>query len=353
MSYNTLLVLSGAGLLGALCGVVGSFAVLRRRALLGDALAHATLPGIALAFWITGLKSLPALLSGALATGVLGIAALSWIRRHTRTREDAALGLVLSVFFGVGIALSRHIQNAVPDGSQAGLDTYLLGKTAGIVLQDVLAVAAVSLFALLGVLLLFKELRLVTFDAGFARSLGWNTGLLDLIAMGFVAIAVVIGLPMVGIVMVAALTILPAVAARFWTDRLGALLALAAGFGASSAACGALVSAAIAKMPTGPVTILIAGGLFVFSALFAPTRGALSASLRRRRERLGLGTRLVLKELSERGPLAQPETALQASGVPRAKRAVARSVALGWAAWREGDLALTPAGEAALREARS
>ena len=116
-TYNTIIVLVGASLLGVMCGIVGSFAVLKKRALVGDVLGHAALPGIALAFWITQTKSLLILLLGALVTGLLGVWVLTSLRRHTRTKEDAAMGLVLSVFFGAGIALSRHIQNVIPDAS--------------------------------------------------------------------------------------------------------------------------------------------------------------------------------------------------------------------------------------------
>lgn len=276
MTYNTALVLVGAALLGALCGAVGTFAVLRRRALLGDALAHAALPGVALAFLATGLRELPILLAGALATGIAGIALIAALRSHTRTKEDAALGLVLSVFFGIGIALSRYIQNVVPDGSQAGLDTFLLGKTAGIVRQDVLVVGGASLIALIVLVAFFKEFKLVSFDPDFARSLGWKTTLLDFTVMGLIAMAVVVGLPMVGVVMVAALTILPAVTARFLSQNLGTVVVLAALCGIVSASAGVLISASAPQLPTGPIIILCAGALFAVAALFAPRRGLLA-----------------------------------------------------------------------------
>jgi len=287
-TYNTAIVLIGAALLGAQCAVVGTFAVLRRRALLGDVLAHAALPGIVLAFWLTGNRSLPILLTGAASTGLIGIAILAYLKKRSRTREDAALGLVLSVFFGIGIALSRYVQNAVPGGGKAGLDTFIFGKTAGIVLADVLGVALVGALSLVLVMGTFKELRMVSFDPQFAATQGYPVVFLDLLMMGLVVVAVVVGLPMVGIVMVAALTILPAVAARFWTSRLPVLLALAATIGMVATSLGALWSAAQPGWPTGPVMILLAGGLFVLSALFAPHRGLITDLRRRSRARAAL-----------------------------------------------------------------
>ncbi|MBV6459053.1 MAG: Manganese transport system membrane protein MntB [Fimbriimonadaceae bacterium] len=285
MTYNTWLVVVGAGLLGALCGMVGSFAVLRRRSLLGDALAHATLPGIALAFWLTQTKNLVVLLLGALATGLIGVGAMAWMRRHTKTKEDAALGLTLSVMFGAGIALSRMVQNAVPGGAKAGLDSFILGKTAGIVFADAILVGVVSLAALLVLIFGYRAFKLVTFDSHFAHTLGWNTAWIDFALMGLIAIAVVVGLPMVGIVMVAALTILPAASARFWTEQLSLVVALSAVFGSASAVIGALSSAGMTAMPTGPWIILTGGALFLASGLFAPNRGVIAAYIRRVRFR--------------------------------------------------------------------
>ncbi len=164
MAYNTLVVLAGTSLLGAGAGLVGCFAVLRRRALLGDALAHAGLPGICLAFWFWGERSMPVLLLGALLTGILGVVVVSLVRGYTRIKEDAAIGIVLSTFFGAGMVLSRMIQNRLTTGSKAGLDSYNLGKTAGMIATDVYLIAGVSLVCLLVVLVCYKEFKLVAFD---------------------------------------------------------------------------------------------------------------------------------------------------------------------------------------------
>jgi manganese/zinc/iron transport system permease protein len=310
IQYNTLIVLVGTGLLGASAGLVGSFAVLRRQALMGDALSHAALPGICLAFLWQGERNLPVLLSGALGTGLAGVASVAALRRWTRIKEDAAIGIVLSVFFGAGLALSRVIQNTTTTGSKAGLDSYILGKTAGMISQDVTWIASLSLVSLLVVLLFYKEFKLAAFDSGFASAQGWPALVLDLAMMGLVAVTVVLGLPAVGVVLMAALLILPGAAARFWTDRLGRMLVLSALFGVLIGVLGTSISANYGgssrepaagegaklgyqtnprapSMPAGPIIVLVGTGVFLASVLFAPRRGGLarlaaSIALRRR-----------------------------------------------------------------------
>jgi len=276
IAYNTLVVLIGVALLGANAGLVGTFAVLRRRALTGDALAHAALPGIGLGFLIAGERFLPALLLGALVTGILGTWVISSLQQWTRIREDAAIGIVLSVFFGAGVALSQYIQQRTTTGSKAGLDSYIFGKTAGMLVEDVYLIGGVSLVCLLILLVLYNKFKLISFDVGFAQSLGWPAFLLDLLLMGLIALTVVIGLSTVGVVMIAALLILPASAARFWTERLEWMLVIAVGMGVAMAGVGTMVSANYKYMPAGPVIVLVGTALFTVSCLFAPRRGILA-----------------------------------------------------------------------------
>src|SRR3569623_1979672 len=216
LSYNTLVVLAGTSLLGAVSGLVGSFAVLRRRSLTGDARAHASLPGLCIAFLIVGGRSLPAMLLGAFISGILGVACISGLRRWTRIKEDAAIGIVLSVFFGFGIVLSEVIQNQTTGGSKAGLNSYILGYTAGMLLQDVYLIAALAGVCLAVIVALYKEFKLTAFDPDFGRALGHPSLALDLLLMALIAVAVVIALPAVGVVLSAALLIIPGAAARFW-----------------------------------------------------------------------------------------------------------------------------------------
>ena len=307
MSYNTLLVLIGVGLLGAGAGVIGSFAVVRRRALLGDALAHAALPGLCLGFMAAGERSLPAMLLGALATGLLGVGVVAVLRAYTRVREDAAIGVVLSVFFGAGIVLSRLIQNSTTlAGSKAGLDSYILGKTAGMVAADVVLIAGAAAAAVALVAGLFKEFLLVSFDTGFARVQGWPVQRIDLVLTGLIAVVVVIGLPAVGVVMMAALLIIPGVTARFWSDRLGRVVLLAAGIGVAMGLVGTVLSATYNKMPAGPVITLVGTALFTASALAAPRRGLIARAWARRRDRWQTEYDEVLRRLYEAEEAGRP-----------------------------------------------
>lgn len=285
ISYNTLIVLLGTSLLGANAGLVGTFALLRRRALLGDALAHATLPGLCLAVLLVGGRHLPMMLGGALVTGLIGVTTVAALRRWTRIKEDAALGIVLSVFFGAGIALSQIIRRHLEGGSAAGLESYIFGKTAGMIRADLYLFAAVAAASLAVIWLLYKEFKVSSFDPGFAQVQGWPTLGLDLLLMALIAVGVVIALPAVGVVLMAALLILPTAAARFWTDRLAHLLIIAAAFGCAIGATGTAISSRYSELPAGPTIVLVGTAVFVVSILFAPRRGGIARVVRHYRFR--------------------------------------------------------------------
>lgn len=328
LTYNTLIVLVGTSLLGASAGLVGSFAVLRRRSLTGDALAHAALPGLCLAFLVMGERSLPGMLLGAFLSGLAGIGAISALRRWTRIKEDTAIGIVLSVFFGAGIVLSRCIQNGpnsglnwlfwrwfrshqpfdASTGSKAGLDSYILGKTAGMIFDDVVLIAGLATFCLLILLLFYKEFRVVAFDPGFARVQGWPASILDLVLMSLIAIAVVIGLPAVGVVLMAALLILPGASARFWTDELDRLLVFATVFGLVTGGLGTMISTWYSLLPAGPIIVLTGTALFLISLVFAPRRGALARWWLDRQVRYRLGWNKLLTLLHDLSEPAWPAT---------------------------------------------
>jgi manganese/zinc/iron transport system permease protein len=285
---NTRTVLLGTALLGLAAGVVGAFAVLRRRSLVGDAIAHASLPGVCVAYFVVGDRNFAALLLGALVFGLLGAACIAWIRSTTRVKEDAAIGMVLGSFFGLGVVLSGIIQKQ-PGGNRAGLDGFLFGKAASMVRQDVFVIASMAGAALVVVALLFKELRLLCFDREFSAAQGRPVVALDLLLLALVAICTVAGLPAVGVVMTAALLIIPAAAARFWTERLVTMVILAGVLGMASAVVGTLVSAVVPGppgslsrgLPTGPTITLVAASIFGASMLFAPARGVVAELVRR------------------------------------------------------------------------
>lgn len=285
--YNSRIVLFGAGLLGAAAGLVGSFMLLRKRALMGDAVSHATLPGIGFAFmlaiaWGHSGKSLPGLLMGASAAGLAGVLAVSAIRKLTRLKEDAALGIVLSVFFGAGISLLGVIQQ-MQTGHAAGLEAFIYGKAASMSAVDAQLIAAAAGISLILCVLFFKELKLLCFDEAYAGSRGFPVALLDLLLMLLVVLVCIVGLQAVGLVLVIALLVIPAAAARFWTDAMARLAVLAAGMGAVGGMAGAALSALFPKLPSGAMIVLFCSAMFFVSMVFGTRRGILVQAWRRSR----------------------------------------------------------------------
>ena len=301
--HNTRVVLLGATLLGLAAGVVGSFTLLRKRALVGDALSHATFPGIGGAFLLgTALghseKSLPLLLAGAAASGVLGVGVLLVLRRYTRLKEDAALGVVLSVFFGGGLAVLGLVQQSGA-GSAAGLGSFIYGKTASMVPDDVRLIGWCGLAAVVVCGLLFKEFELLCFDQQYAATQGWPVPVLDAALMALVVLVTVTGLQAVGLILVIALLITPAAAARFWTDRLLPMTVLAGLLGAGSALTGAAASAVFSKLPSGAVIVLAAAAVFAASMALGTARGVVPRAVRAWRSRRTIGRQHLLRALYE------------------------------------------------------
>jgi manganese/zinc/iron transport system permease protein len=324
----------GTALLGATAGVVGSFAVLRRRALVGDMLSHAALPGICIAFLIIGNRNLIGLSLGALATGLIGVVIVTLVTRWTRTKEDAAIGIVLSTFFGAGIVLLSIIQQQSDNSHRAGLNTYLFGETAGMSRNDIQLIGGVATLCLLLVTLLYKEFRLLSFDPDFAAAQGWPTLWLDLVMMGTLAVVTIVGLPICGVILMAALVILPGATARLWTNRLDRTLSVAGAVGAAAGVIGTLVASPLPEawlggfwggklsaqdLPPGPLIVLSATSLFLLSLLFAPERGVVArfvAELRLRFRMVREHLLRALYELSEphlpeRPAIAQPQLVAQ------------------------------------------
>lgn len=288
--YNTRMVLWGTGLLGGAAGAVSLFMLLRKRALLGDVVSHASLPGIALAYlvmevaWPGEGKSLLGLLTGGTLGGIVGVLSTTAIRRWTRIHDDAALAIVLSVFFGFGISLLTVIQR-LPGGNAAGLSSFIYGKAAAMTAGDVQAIALVAAIVGGACLILLKELTLLCFDDRYAAVQGWPTLTLDLLLMGLVVTVTVIGLQSVGLLLVVALLIIPAASARFWTDRLGLLLLLAILTGMTMSLLGVFVSSLVPRVATGAVIVLSGTTLFILSLLLGTRRGLLRRALQRRQSR--------------------------------------------------------------------
>lgn len=294
--YTLRTVALGAAVLGIVSGALGTFAVLRRQSLLGDAMSHAALPGVVLAFMLTGSKAPVVLILGAAVAGVVGTVLMLGIVRHTRIKEDSALGIILSVFFGFGLMLLTYLQRN-PTANQAGLNSFLFGQAATLLQRDVVVMALFGGTALLLTMLFWKEFKLLSFDRDFGASLGLPMQMLDVLLTTLLVIAIVIGLQAVGVVLMSAMIVAPAAAARQWTNRLSVMLILAALFGALAGVSGAVISSMGSGLSTGPVVVLTVSAIVVVSLLFATQRGLVWNWIRRKRSSRKLRLDAVLTTL--------------------------------------------------------
>ena len=317
--YTLNIVMLGTAVIGIVAGTLGCFALLRKQSLLGDTISHAALPGVALAFLLTGSKAPGILLAGAILAGWIGTLLIGSIIRHSPIKEDSAMGIILSVFFGFGLVLLTVVQNKFPSASQAGLDKFLFGSASTLVQRDVMLMAGLGGITLIVLMLFWKEFKILSFDPDFAKTMGFPIRLLDIILMTLIVIAIAIGLQTVGVVLMSAMLVAPAAGARQWTNRLDVMAVLAATFGAISGVAGTLTSSMMDDLPTGP-TITIFLTFFVFvSLLFARDRGLVWQSLQRKRNKrkiqstTALITLLRLEESHPLEPRAHDLPALRAS----------------------------------------
>ncbi len=355
--YTATVVTLGTTALGIAGGIVGTFALLRKRALMADTLAHASLPGVAGAFMIaTALgasgKSLAVLLPGAAISGVLGVLLVHMLTRTGRIRPDAAMAVVLSVTFGLGVVLLSVIQKS-SSGQQAGLSTFIYGQTAAMSRTDVLVIACAAAVAAVVIGLILKELTYASFDRSHARVSGIPVGGIDLTLMALVVLVTVVALQAVGLVLAVAILVIPPVTARLWTNRLRRMLALSALFGALGGYTGAVASAVFERLPAGSVIVLASGGLLAISLIAAPNRGVVGAAWRSARLRHGMARDHALRalyELADRsgGPwVSIHELAEHRGASPRSTRWITRVLSLtGYVQRNAGRARLTPRGEA-------
>lgn len=350
--YTLRVVALGSASLGAASGALGSFAVLRKQSLLGDAISHAALPGIALAFLLTGSKAPLVLVLGAAIAGWIGTLLVIGVVGATRIKEDSALGIVLSVFFGFGLVLLTYVQRR-PDASQAGLDRFLFGQAATLLERDVWIIAGLGSVAVLVMMLAWKEFKLLSFDPEFGASVGYRMRAIDVLLTSVLVLSIVIGLQTVGVVLMSAMVVAPAAAARQWTNRLAHMVPLAALFGAGAGVGGAVLSSSVRQLPTGPTIVLCLTAIVLVSLALAPNRGLLWNWARDRRRRGRLQAEAVLQDLyalaeqhpgEERG---HPVTTLEAMRMGRgsARRSLEALRERGLARRTDGgDWGITPRG---------
>lgn len=325
---NIRYVVLGSMLLAASSAVVGCFTLLKKRSLIGDAIAHSVLPGICTAFLLSGTKNPLYLVIGACVSGWLSVVILDGITRYSKIKQDTATGLVLSVFFGIGIFMLTIIQSS-GNAAQTGLDNFLFGKAASLLFEDILVFGSIACLLLLSILLLYKEFKLITFDPLFARTAGLPVRALELVLTTLTVLAVVVGIQAVGVVLMAAMLITPAAAALYWTNRLGWMLFLAALFGAFSGLSGAYISYLAPAMPTGPWIVIVVSTIAMLSFFIAPKKGVLYRMLQQRSVRLKILEENILKIFyhlgeGDRGFLQarKPEELQQLRTLPRRKLAM-------------------------------
>ncbi|MGO1742538.1 MAG: metal ABC transporter permease [Staphylococcus equorum] len=294
--YTLQIVSLGSALLGVISGVLGSFAVIRKESLLGDAVSHSALPGIALAFIITQTKNTEILLLGALISGLLSTFIIMGISKYSKIKFDSALALILSVFFGGGLVLLTYIQK-IPNANQAGLEKFIFGQASTLLLRDVKIIAILGVILLFLVLLLWKEFKIVSFDIDFAESIGFDTKKITALLFAMIVTSIIIGLQTVGVILMSAMLIAPGVAARQWTDKLSVMTFLSAIFGAISGIVGTIISSTVSKLPTGPTIVIVVSIIVLISLTLAPNRGLLWSALRQRKNKKSISADQTLANL--------------------------------------------------------
>ncbi len=288
--YNTRVVILGTTMLGGAAGLIGTFLLLRKRSLLSDSIAHATLPGIAAAFIVVSLfggdgKNLVGLLLGAAAFGTLGMGSVLLISKYSRLKDDAALGIVLSVFFGLGVSLLQ-LATRLETGNSAGLNSFIYGKTASMLFRDAMLIGVSAAGVAVICALLYKEFTVLAFDQDFAAAQGYPTGILDFCMMALVVLVTVIGLQAVGLILIVAMLVTPPAAARFWSFDLRRVLVTSGIIGAASGLFGSAISALMPNLPAGAIIVLVGAFLFLLSFLFGSARGVIPQRLKNRQTSL-------------------------------------------------------------------
>lgn len=270
--YTFQIVALGSIILGIISGIVGSYAVLRRQSLLGDAISHSTLPGIVIFFLITGTKKSSVLLYGATLFGIIAIVLIFIIVNHSKIKFDGAMALVMSTFFGLGLVLLTYAQK-LPNANYAGLAKFIFGQSSSLNKNDVLYMSIVGFILFVIVMVFWKELKVFIFDQDYAKSLGLPIKKLDLLISLMIVSTIIIGLQTVGVILMSSMLLAPVVCARQWTTRLASMMILASTFGAVSGFIGTTASSLIDRLPTGPTIVLVISIIFFISILFPPKRG--------------------------------------------------------------------------------
>ena len=286
-SYTTQMVLLGTALLGLASGIAGTFAVLRKESLIGDGLSHAALPGVVIAFLLTGIKDIEVLIAGAALSSITAAWLITITVENSKIKFDGALATILSAFFGLGMVLLTYVQS-LNNAGQAGLSKFIFGQAATILARDVYITSAAALIIIVLTALFWKELKLISFDVEYAKTLQIPVTFTLILYRSLLIMTIIIGIQSVGAILISSLLIAPAVGARQWTNKLDTMCILAGCFGMISAIGGTIWSTAVPKLPTGPAIIVILSILILLSLIFAPNRGMLWQFHKNRRSKHAL-----------------------------------------------------------------
>ena len=273
-SYTTQMVLLGTALLGLASGIAGTFAVLRKESLIGDGLSHAALPGVVIAFLLTGIKDIEVLITGAALSSITAAWLITITVENSKIKFDGALATILSAFFGLGMVLLTYLQS-LNNAGQAGLSKFIFGQAATILARDVYITSAAALIIIVLTALFWEELKLISFDVEYAKTLQIPVTFTLILYRALLIMTIIIGIQSVGAILISSLLIAPAVGARQWTNKLGTMCILAGFFGMVSAIGGTIWSTTVQKLPTGPAIIVILSVIVLLSLIFAPNRGIL------------------------------------------------------------------------------
>jgi manganese/zinc/iron transport system permease protein len=263
-------ILLGTTIVAITTGMLGCFTLLNKQSLLGDTIAHATLPGLTGMFLIILQKSYLLLLCAGAFSGLLGAVLVNYINQTTKLKTDTALGIVLSTFFGVGIIFLTMIQK-LPNGHQAGIDKFLFGQAATLLWADIITIFIISIIVISTIVLLWKELKIITFDPAYAEMIGLPVKKIQAILTFLIVLTVIVGLQTVGLILMSSFLIAPAAGARQWTNKLSTTMFLTILFSLAATTSGTLISCKYPHIPTGPTIVIIATIITIFSILIAPS----------------------------------------------------------------------------------
>jgi manganese/zinc/iron transport system permease protein len=280
--YTFQIVSLGSVLLGFISGIVGAYATLSKKSLIGDVISHSSLPGVVLAFMIFNSKNTSILLLGALISGLFSVILINIILKNSKLKPDTVFALILSVFFGFGMVLLTYIQKT-PNANQAGLDRFIFGQASTLLISDIKIILYSSIIILLIIVLFYKELLLFIFDPIYCSSLKISIKLINFI-MSFIFVTnIIVGLQSVGIILISSLLIAPSIAARQWTNKFTTLLILSGIFGSVSGFLGTFTSSLISNISTGPTIVLYVSLIIFISIIFSPSRGLLQRYVKNKR----------------------------------------------------------------------